>query len=83
MERSSVVRVYQILGAQLRQHRNKAGLAQEDVAVELGIDRRYYGRMESGQTKISVVRLLDICRIIQADPAVLVAHLAEVLRHEG
>lgn len=83
MEKATAVKVYQIIGAQLRQQRNKVGLAQDDVAVALGVDRRYYGRMESGQTKISVVRLLDICKVLNSDPAVLVAHLMEVLSHEN
>lgn len=72
-----------ILGALLRQHRNSAGLTQDDVAVRIDVDRRHYGRIESGQSKVSIVRLIEICWALDIDPGLLVNYLAKECRHEG
>lgn len=75
MDRVRAKWIYQVLGAQLRQSRNNAGLTQDDVAVALGVDRRHYGRVESGQSRVSIARLIDICELLNVDPGPLVSRL--------
>lgn len=82
MDRVKAKRVYQVLGAQLRQKRNNAGLTQDDVAVAIGVDRRHYGRIEGGQSRISIVRLIEVCEVLNIDPGPLVKHLSGVFSHE-
>lgn len=82
MDKAKIKRVYQALGAQLRQHRNSAGKTQDDVAAELLVDRRHYGRIESGQSRISIIRLLEVCKYLEIDPGPLVTHLLGVFNHE-
>lgn len=77
MDKGKAKRIYQAVGAQLRQWRNEKGLTQDDVAVNVGIDRRHYGRVESGQSRISLVRLLEVCSYLQVDPGPLVSRLVE------
>lgn len=76
-------KLHAMLGAMLRQQRNNRGLTQDDVAVATGVDRRHYGRIESGQSKTSVTRLIEICKILDVDPGSLVSRLAEEYQHEG
>ncbi|MFK3641738.1 helix-turn-helix domain-containing protein [Pseudomonas protegens] len=79
MDRMRAKRIYELLGAQIRQSRNNAGMTQDDVAVAIGVDRRHYGRVESGQSRVSIVRLIEICEILKVDPGPLVTRLAENL----
>ena len=73
MEKDRAKRIYQVLGAQLRQCRNNAGVTQDDIAAAIGVDRRHYGRVESGQKKLSIPRLVEICEFLKIDPGPLVS----------
>lgn len=75
-------KIYQALGVMLRQQRNNRGLTQDDVAVAAGVDRRHYGRIESGQSKTSLTRLIVISKVLDVDPGSLVSRLAEEYRDE-
>lgn len=83
MDTKKAKKVYDILGALLRQARNSAGLSQDDVAVSLNVDRRHYGRIESGQSKISVLRLIEVCQVFGIDPGHLVTRLSEACNYEN
>lgn len=75
MDKAKAKQLYQVLGAQLRQKRNNAGFTQDDVAVAIGVDRRHYGRIEGGQRRISIVRLIEICEHLGVDPGELITNL--------
>ena len=75
---------YARLGSLLRSYRNNKGLTQEDVAIAIGlegIDRRQVGRMESGELGVSVHRLLELCKIIDADPSELINELKRLINY--
>ncbi|QZI72797.1 helix-turn-helix domain-containing protein [Pseudomonas protegens] len=76
MDKVRAKRVYQVLGAQLRQCRNNAGVTQDDIATAIGVDRRHYGRLESGQKKVSIARLIEICEFLKIDPGQLVTKIS-------
>lgn len=48
------------LGKKIRTTRREIGLSQEALAYESGLDRGYVGRIERGETNITVVKLLQI-----------------------
>ena len=48
------------LGKKIRSTRREIGLSQEALAYESGLDRGYVGRIERGETNITVVKLLQI-----------------------
>lgn len=83
MDTKKAKKVYDILGALLRQARNSAGLTQDDVAASLNFDRRHYGRIESGQSKISVLRLIEVCQVFGIDPGQIVTRLSEAYNYEN
>lgn len=83
MDKVKVQRTYVILGALLRQHRNAAGMAQDDLATELGIDRKHISRIESGIKPVSVARLLELCRTLETDCGNLISELEERLNNES
>jgi len=49
----------------IRQIREYKNLCRKQVADQLNIDKRTYSYIESGKTKITVDRLLDICSIFK------------------
>jgi len=52
-----------LFGRRLRELRKQAGLSQEALAHEAGLDRSYVGGVERGEYNIS---LLNICRLADA-----------------
>lgn len=40
---------------------SKANLSQEDFALQLGLDRTYLSRIESGKQNLTIEKLNDIC----------------------
>lgn len=52
------------LGRFLRQARERAGISQEALADELGIDRKYLYRFESGQPTRYTQRLFALTRML-------------------
>lgn len=83
MDKARAKKVHQILGAQLRQKRNNEGVTQDDVAVAIGVDRRHYGRIEAGQSRSSLVRLIEICEALNLEPGALIQHVVKVLNNES
>lgn len=83
MDTKKAKKAYSVLGALLRQARNNAGLTQDDVAAALDVDRRYYGRIESGQSKISVLRLIEVCQVFGINPGLVVTRLSEACDYEN
>lgn len=48
------------LGQQLRVHRHAAGLTQEQLAINAGLDRSFYVDVENGHHSLTVDRLFAI-----------------------
>ena len=54
---------YRKLLAVLRQAREKAGVTQVEVARHFGAHASFISKIESGERRIDVVELADLCRI--------------------
>jgi transcriptional regulator with XRE-family HTH domain len=65
-----------IVGANVRRARQKAGLTQEQVALQADIDLTYVGGIERGRRNPSVLVLARIADALGAEPA-------DLLRHES
>jgi transcriptional regulator with XRE-family HTH domain len=50
--------------ALLRQIRAEAGLRQEDLAAKLGEPQSFVSRFESGERRVDVLELRDICEAL-------------------
>jgi len=48
----------------LRQVRLEAGLRQVDVATKLGVPQSYVSNYESGERRLDVLELRDVCEIV-------------------
>ena len=62
----------------LRRARLAAGLKQADVAVRLGVPQSFVSKYESGQRKLDVIELREVCAVLGTGlPALLGALDAE------
>jgi len=63
------------LAAMLVELRRSAGLRQVDLAEALGVYQSWVTHMESGQRRIDVIELIELCGALQADPVDVVRKL--------
>ena len=65
------MRLEAILGMNVRRLRNAAGLTQEELAAEVGIDMRYLGGIERGQENPSLAVIGELARVLRTTAAAL------------
>ncbi len=58
----------------IRTLRLSKGYTQEYMAEKLSIDPVNYGRLERGQSKLTIDRFLKICKILEVDPVYFFSH---------
>lgn len=66
-----------LLGQRLREHRLRLGVSQQDAATLCSLDVANYGRLERGDANPTLETLLHVAATLEADPADLVAGLAQ------
>lgn len=59
------------LGLAIRERRLKLGLSQEELALEVGLDRSYLGGVERGEHNVAVINLLRIADALRLSGAKL------------
>lgn len=62
------MRLEAIIGTNIRRLRKAAGLSQETLAAEAGIDMRYLGGIERGQENPTVAVLAGIAKVLKVPP---------------
>jgi transcriptional regulator with XRE-family HTH domain len=62
----------------LKAARLSARLTQEDVAAKLRCPQSFVSNYESGQRRLDVVELLEVCEAISLDPQPMIAELLKI-----
>jgi transcriptional regulator with XRE-family HTH domain len=60
-----------LVGEKIRKARLALKLTQEAAADTVGLDRAYFGRVERGQTNLSLATLVKISRALKIQPSSL------------
>lgn len=55
-------------GQKIRKIREIRGYKQEYLADQLGMSAKSYGKIESGETSLSIARLQQIAKVLEVDP---------------
>ena len=63
----------------LRSVREQAGLTQTDVAKTLGVHQSYVSKYESGERRLDVIELREICEALEISPATFMRRLDKLL----
>lgn len=61
------------LGKTIRTARLEAGLSQEALADEAGIDRSYIGGIERGEHNVALINLVKIASALEMPPSILLS----------
>jgi transcriptional regulator with XRE-family HTH domain len=69
MDDTGIIRV---VAANVRQARKAAGLSQEELAFEAGVDRTYVSQVERAKRNVTVVVLARLARALRTSAAALV-----------
>ena len=64
MDKRSRVQRQRRVQALLREFRLKAGLRQQDVAERLGEPQSYVSKFESGERRLDIGELADVCDVL-------------------
>ena len=64
----------------LREVRTSAGVTQADLASRLRRPQAYISKYESGERRLDVIELREICRALDVELTDVVAQLERVLR---
>jgi transcriptional regulator with XRE-family HTH domain len=57
----------ELVGA-LMAMRKRAGMSQRELAAALGREQSYIGRIETGQRRVDIIELVEICRACGTNP---------------
>jgi len=72
---------HRVIGLKIANQRSQRGLAQADLAEELGISRNAVGAIERGEVDFKISRLISVCDTLNVTPAeVFPKRLAEKSR---
>ena len=64
-----------MLGDLLKNARESAGLTQEQLALEAGVDRTYISQLEHDKKSPTIQMLFRLCRAMKASPTKIVSLL--------
>ena len=60
---------HRVIGLKIANQRSQRGLAQADLAEELGISRNAVGAMERGEADFGISRMISVCDALNVTPA--------------
>lgn len=61
--------IIRAVAANVRQARKAAGLSQEELAFEAGVDRTYVSQVERAKRNVTIVVLARLARALRTNPA--------------
>lgn len=59
------------MGEAIREARKKAGLSQEQLALDAAVDRAFVSGAERGKRNVTLSNLLKLCRALDERPSAL------------
>lgn len=61
--------ILRAMGDAVRAVRKERGISQEAAAVDVGLDRAYYGGVERAEVNVSLVAFVQICEGLEIKPS--------------
>lgn len=60
--------ILKIIGDNIRSHRKRIGISQEELGAIAGLDRTYVGGVERGERNISAINIEKIAKALKIKP---------------
>lgn len=70
-------------GQAIRRIRQRAGISQEQLGYDCGLDRSYIGGVERGERNPSLIAITKIADGLKVSPSELFAEYADAATHKG
>ena len=80
MEKSIYSRNQRVLLGLLRSVREEAGLRQEDIAKRLGKPQSFVSKFESGERRLDILELREVCSVLGISLGDFVRKLERVVK---
>ncbi|MEJ7676854.1 MAG: helix-turn-helix transcriptional regulator [Segetibacter sp.] len=74
---------YTVLLELLYQIRVNSGLRQADLAIKLNCPQSYISKVESGERRIDLIELMDICHALDVDIKDFIAKLSNNIKFKA
>ena len=52
----------------VRKKRTEKGFSQDYMAIQLGVSQKTYGRLENGESKIDLEKIVNLANILETNP---------------
>lgn len=69
--------IRKLFGANVRLHREAAGISQAEVATRMGIDRAYISMIERGGQNATLLSIWEVAQALGVRPVDLLAEVSE------
>ena len=66
-ERRDMTDVAVLFGKKLRFKRKERKISQDELALQAGIDRSYVGRIERGETSVTLEKVYQLAKVLECD----------------
>ena len=63
--------IRRLVGKNVQRCREAAGLSQEDLAAQMGVDQAYISRLEAGNLNPTIVTIWHACEALAVEPVAL------------
>ncbi|OLN21333.1 transcriptional regulator [Domibacillus antri] len=67
----------------LKKYRKAAGLSQEQLALESGLDRTYISFLERGHRKPTIHTLFRLCSALNVQPSVFIQEVEKIIENSS
>jgi transcriptional regulator with XRE-family HTH domain len=64
----SSMSILRIIGDNIRYHRRKLGISQEELGAIAGLDRTYVGSVERGERNVSALNIEKLAKALKIKP---------------
>jgi len=65
---SAISKDHQVVGLEIAKLRERQGLSQIELAVDIGVNKNTVGAMERGESDFGISKLISVCETLQASP---------------
>ena len=66
---AAISKDHQEIGLKISKLRDQAGMAQIDLAEELGVNKKTVGAMERGESDFGISKFISVCEALNASPS--------------
>ena len=65
---SAISKDHQVVGLEIAKLRERQGLSQIELAVDIGVNKNTVGAMERGESDFGIGKLISVCEALRASP---------------